>query len=410
MDERWKINLLVLCIGQFFVMAAMTMVLPFLALYVQELGVTDPKQVSLWTGLIFGINFLTSFLFQPIWGRLADRIGRKWMLLRSAFGMAVLICLMGLATSVWQLLFLRLLNGMVAGFNPAAISLASAMTPKERIGFAMGSLQAAGVGGLIIGPLFGGLLAQHLGSFRPVFFLTGLLLALCALLMVWLIRETFDRKAAALEEKRSLLANLRALLARRGMGSLFLMTFTLQFALFSSLPMIALFVQEITDNSERVVFYAGLVGAVTGVANLLASPILGWLGDRVGHRVILVGSLTGAIVTLVPQAFLQDFWAFLVLRFLFGVCVGGMLPSINALIRMATPKGMESRAYGFNSSFLSLGNFIGPIVGGLFAGLVGIAEVFLLSAGLLAITLAWMWYVLRRGAFASENFKQRMSG
>jgi MFS family permease len=225
------------------------------------------------------------------------------------------------------------------------------------------------------------------------------MLALAALLMLLLIRESFDKKAAGQQEQQSIFKNFSNLLKLRGMGSLFTMTFILQFALFSSLPMIALFVQEITDHSERVVFYAGLVGAITGVANLIASPILGWLGDRVGHKYILIGSLIGAIVTLIPQAFIQHFWLFLILRFIFGIFIGGLLPSVNALIRFITPQGMESRAYGFNSSFLSLGNFFGPIIGGVFVAFIGIHEVFLLSAVLLLVNLIWLVHVIRRGIF-----------
>jgi MFS family permease len=407
MDKRWKLNLAILCFGQFLVMGGMTMVLPFLALYVQELGITDPRDVAIWTGVIFGINFLTSFLFQPIWGRLADRVGRKIMLLRSAFGMAIIICLMGLATSVWHLLFLRLLNGMVAGFNPAAISLTSASTPREHIGFAMGSLQAAGVAGLIIGPLFGGLMAEAFGSFRPIFFMTGALLAIASVLMLVFVRESFDRKAAESVPRQSILDNFHDLLSNRGMGSLFTATFILQFALFSSLPLLALFVQQITGDQEHIALYAGLVGAVTGVANLIASPILGKLGDRIGHKQILLISLLGAVITLVPQAFVNQFWIFLVLRFLFGICMGGLIPSINALVRTITPKGMESRAYGFNSSFLSLGNFLGPIVGGFCAGAIGIDGVFLLSAAILLLNLLWLTKAIRNGLFTEIKHMKR---
>jgi DHA1 family multidrug resistance protein-like MFS transporter len=294
------------------------------------------------------------------------------------------------------------LNGMIAGFNPAAISLASAGTPQQRIGFAMGCLQAAGVTGLVMGPLLGGLMADAFGSFRPIFFITGGLLALASLLMLIFIKETFDKKAAKKEEQKSIFANFRELKSQRGMGSLFMITFMLQFALFSSLPLVALFVQEITLDSERVVLYAGIVGAVTGVANLIASPILGWLGDRLGHKYILIGSLLGAAIALIPQAFIHSFWLFLLMRFIFGVFMGGMIPSVNALVRHVTPKGMESRAYGFNSSFLSLGNFIGPIVGGWFAGLAGIGGVFLLSAAMLLLSMTWLLVVVRRGAFQTS--------
>jgi DHA1 family multidrug resistance protein-like MFS transporter len=398
-ETRWKLNLAILCCGQLLVMGGMTMVIPFLALYIQELGITDPFAVGMWTGLIFAANFLSSFIFQPIWGRLADRVGRKIMLLRSALGMAIVIGLMGLATNVWHLLFLRLLNGMVSGFNPAAIAITSANTPTHRIGFAMGSLQSASVAGLIMGPLFGGLLAEMLDSFRPIFFLTGGLLVLVSLLMLGFIREQFDRKEAAKQERTGIISGLRRLLENRGMGSLFTITFMLQFSLFSTLPLLALFVQEITHNSERIIFYAGLVGAVTGAANLIASPLLGWLGDRIGYQYILIGSLLGAVCALIPQAFVQQFWTFLSLRFLFGIFMGGLLPSIHALLRTATPKGMESRAYGYNSSFLSLGNFLGPIIGGLCAGWLSIRGVFLLSACLLLLSSVWMLAKIRRGTF-----------
>jgi MFS family permease len=298
---------------------------------------------------------------------------------------------------------LRLLNGVVAGFNPAAISLTSASTPKERIGFAMGWLQAAGVAGLIMGPLLGSLLADAFASFRPVFFITGGLMALTALLMLIFIKESFDREQAARQQQVSLLADFRKLLQNRGVGSLFFITFILQFSLFSTLPLLALFVQEMTNNSEHVVLYAGLIGAVTGIANLVASPILGWLGDRVGHKYILLASLAGAVITLLPQAFIEQwplswfapFWLFLALRFLFGIFMGGMVPSINALLRILTPDGMESRTYGFNSSFLSLGNFFGPLCGGWLASQWGISSVFLFSTALMLINLIWLLRVVK---------------
>ena len=173
--ERWKINLVILWIGQFFVMAGTTMITPFLPLYLQEMGMTDTHQVAIWSSLIFSSSFVTSFIFQPIWGGVADRYGRKMMLMRSGYGMAVVMGLMGFAQSAWVLLLLRLLNGTISGFNPASVTLLSATTPKEKVGFAMGTLQSGGVAGGIFGPLIGGLLADSIG-YRKIFFLTALML------------------------------------------------------------------------------------------------------------------------------------------------------------------------------------------------------------------------------------------
>ncbi|MBW7459763.1 MFS transporter, partial [Paenibacillus sepulcri] len=126
--EQWKKNLAVLWVGQFLVMAGMTMIIPFMSLYLQSdgIGLTDPHEIATWAGIIFAGNFVTAFLFQPLWGKLSDRYGRKVMLLRSGFGMAVVIVLMGFATAPWHLLVLRMINGTISGFNPAAISLISA--------------------------------------------------------------------------------------------------------------------------------------------------------------------------------------------------------------------------------------------------------------------------------------------
>ncbi len=153
--EQWKVNLIVLWFGQFLVMAGMTMIVPFLSLYLQnDLGLQDEHQIGTWAGLIFAGNFVTSFLFQPLWGKLSDRYGRKVMLLRSGFGMAIVMTMMGFATAPWHLLVLRMVNGTISGFNPASISLVSSTAPKEKMGFVMGTLQSGAIAGTILGPFF----------------------------------------------------------------------------------------------------------------------------------------------------------------------------------------------------------------------------------------------------------------
>ena len=148
----WKQNLIVLWLGLFLVNAGMTMIVPFLPLYLQDLGITDPAANTTWSGLIFAANFITSFFVQPIWGRLSDRYGHKVMILRSGIGMAIVMTMMGFATSPWQLLLLRLLNGTVAGFNPASLALMASIAPKHKMGTVMGLMQSGIIGGTILGP------------------------------------------------------------------------------------------------------------------------------------------------------------------------------------------------------------------------------------------------------------------
>ncbi len=385
---KWQVNLIVLWVGQFLVMAGMTMIVPFLPLYLQELGLHDPHSVATWAGVIFAGNFVTSFIFQPIWGGLADRYGRKVMLLRSGFGMAIVMTLMGFSTSAWHLLLLRLLNGTVSGFVPAGVALMSATTPREKVGFAMGTLQSGSVAGSILGPFLGGLLAEWIG-FRNIFFVTGATLFAASLLAAVLVKETFDAKKALQKPKKSMLAAFNELRRISQLPSLYSVTFLIQFSLLSVMPLLPLFVQQLHGQDEMLAFYAGLVGSVTGFSNMVASPVFGKLSDRIGPEKILVACLLGAAVASIPQAFAQNVWQLCASRFFLGIFLGGLLPTVNALIRKYTPNGMESRSYSFNTSALSLGNMLGPVVGGAISGVMTIQQLFLVSAVLLFINGLW---------------------
>ncbi|XID95503.1 MFS transporter [Paenibacillaceae bacterium WGS1546] len=395
--QRWKVNLIVLMCGNFLVMAGMTMILPFLSLYLQhDLGLTDEHEIGVWAGIIFAANFVTSFLFQPIWGKLSDKYGRKLMLLRSGFGMAIVMVLMGFATTPWHLLALRVLNGVIAGFIPAAVSLVSATTPKERMGFAMGSLQSGGTAGAILGPFIGGLMADNFG-FRPIFYITGTLLFLASAVSWLLVRENFDRAAAAARPQMSVLKGFRDLIGIRQLPVLLAVTFLIQFSMQSPMPLIPLYVQHLHGSTENLAFYAGFVGSVTGISNLISAPLLGKLSDKVGASRILLLSLGGSAIMLIPQAFAGSVGELLAYRFLLGCFMGGLIPTVNALVRKHTPDGMESRAFGFNSSALSLGNMMGPVVGGALSGWIGIEGLFVLSGVLMLLTCVWASWALRVG-------------
>lgn len=366
------------------------MITPFLALYLaQDLGVTDEHAIGIWAGLIFAANFLTSFLFQPLWGKLADRYGRKIMLLRSGFGMAIVIVLMGFARSPWELLLLRLLNGTISGFNPAAISLVSGTTPKSRMGFAMGMMQSGVVAGTILGPLIGGILADIIG-FRPIFYITGTLILVASFLALFLVKETFDREEASQIPQVSVIQGFKELAHIPQLPALFAVTFLLQFAMVSPMSLLPLYVQKLHNSSGDIAFWAGVVIAVTGVSNMISSPILGKLSDKLGAHRILTYALIGTSLTLIPQAFVHNVWQLIIIRFLMGIFMGGLLPSVNALIRAYTPDGMESRSFGFNSSTLALGSMMGAVVGGLLSGIIGIEGLFIISGCLLLLNMVWV--------------------
>ncbi|MNI10968.1 Tetracycline resistance protein, class B [compost metagenome] len=387
---RWQVNLLVLWLGQFLVMAGMTMIVPFMPLYLQEMGMKDPHQVATWAGLIFAGNFVTSFIFQPMWGGLADRYGRKVMLLRSGFGMAIVVTLMGFATNAWQLLLLRMLNGTISGYAPAAVALMSTNTPKEKMGFAMGTLQSGAVAGTILGPLMGGLLAEWIG-YRYIFYVTGSLLFIATLLTLFLVKEKFNLKEAAKKPKVSVLEGFGQLKHVKQLPSLYMVTFVIQFAFLSSMPLMPLFVAELHGTGQGLALFAGLVGSITGFSNMIASPLLGKLSDKIGPERILGVCLVGAAIMFIPQALVTNVWQLFAARFGLGIFMGGLLPTVNALIGKYTPLGMESRSYSFNTSALSLGNMSGPVIGGALSGMMNIREIFIIAAILLAFNSAWAY-------------------
>ena len=386
---RWQINLIVLWIGQFLVMSGMTMITPFLPLYIQEMGLSDPHQIAMWSGFIFAGNFVTSFLFQPIWGGLSDRYGRKVMLLRSGFGMAIVMTLMGFATSPWQLLGLRIMNGVISGFMPAAVALMSTNTPKEKMGVAMGTLQSGGVAGSILGPFIGGLMAEWVG-FRPIFYITGPLLFFASLLAMFLVKENFDAAAAKKKANISTIEGFKEIKKTKELPALYAVTFVIQFSMLSSMTLIPLFVQDLHGKGEMLAFYSGLVGSITGFSNMIASPLLGRLSDRIGSVKILAVCLVGAAISFIPQALVTNIWQLFAARFMLGVFMGGMLPSVQTLISGFAPKGMESRAYSFNTSALSLGNMLGPVIGGLLSGWIHIQGLFIMAAILLFANALWV--------------------
>jgi MFS family permease len=180
--EPWRKNLYTLR-TQFLAMVGMNLVVPFLPFYIRELGVTDPDALARWSGLVFAGPFVLSFLATPLWGALGDRYGRKPMVVRAIFGLALSQLLIGFSQDVYQLLFFRVVQGAISGFIASALALVSTNTPREKMGYAMGFMQSSSAGGMVLGPFVGGLLADLIG-YRAIFFVTASLCTIAGVLVV----------------------------------------------------------------------------------------------------------------------------------------------------------------------------------------------------------------------------------
>ncbi len=381
---HWKRTLWILWAANFSVTAGMSLVVPFLPLYIETMGVHRLSAIEHWSGWIFSAQFVTSFVFQPIWGSFADRHGRKPMLLRAGFGMGIVTALMGLVTAPWQLLALRLLNGVFSGFISMGVSLQASITPNEHSGRALGTLQTGAVAGSLIGPLVGGALAETVG-YSSVFYLTGVMLVIASLIVAFFVRETRPEKTT---QERKGGTDWRAL---RLLLPVFAASVVTQAGMMSIEPIVTIYAKTIY-HGRHLAIIAGLVVATSGIANLIGAPAFGRLGDRIGQRKVLTIALIMAAITYVPQALATGIPMLLAGRFLLGLFIGGMIPSLNVLVKKLAPKRIQATAFGMNSAALFLGNFIGPLIGSTVAAAYSIKAVFFVTMTILilnAVVFVW---------------------
>lgn len=392
---NWKRNLTVAWVGCFLTGAAFSLVMPFLPLYVELLGVTGHSALNMWSGLVFSITFLFSAMASPFWGGLADRKGRKIMLLRSALGMAIVMALMGFAQNIWQFLVLRALLGLLGGFIPNANALIATQMPRNRSGWAMGTLSTGGVAGALLGPLAGGLLADVYGL-RMVFFITASVLFICFLLTLFCIRENFTPVAKKeMLHAKEVLASLKS---PRLVLSLFVTTMIIQVATGSIAPILTLYVRELAVNVGNIAFISGMIASVPGVAALMSAPRLGRLGDRIGPEKILVAALLISVLLLVPMAFVQTPWQLGLLRFLLGAADGALLPAVQTLLVYNTTQQIAGRVFSYNQSFRDIGNVTGPLLGAAVSANYSFRAVFCVTAGIVLFNAFYSWVSLQRPA------------
>ncbi|MBX5466715.1 MAG: MFS transporter [Firmicutes bacterium] len=385
--------LAVLWVGEFLIAAGTNLVIPFLPLYIEQLGVHQLAAVERWSGVVYSSTFLLSAVAQPIWGKLADRVGRKPMLIRSGMGMGIVMASLGLVHSVWQLLVLRALMGTVSGFVGAAIALQASQTPRQDAGRALGTLQTGAVSGTLVGPLIGGVLSEWVGI-RNCFFFTGAAEVLAAVLVIFFVHERFrpDPEVSNL----ALGPFFRQLAATGIVIPLFVVTMLIQMGYLSIEPIVTIYVHLLNPHTPHLATLAGATFAAIGVGNVLSAPRLGRLADRIGSDRVLWWSLVVAAALYVPQAFVRSAYQLMALRFLLGLALGGLQPSVQALIRRHTPTTLLGRVYGFNASSMMVGNLVGPNLGGFVSAAFGIPLVFLSTAAILSLDAVWVYRAVFR--------------
>ncbi|MCI1903487.1 multidrug efflux MFS transporter [Enterococcus hirae] len=384
MHHYWKQNLAISWIGCFFTGVSFSLVMPFIPIFVEELG--SPKgQVELFSGLAISITALAAAVVSPLWGSLADRKGRKLMMVRAAIGMTITMSSLAFVPNVYWMLLMRFLTGLLSGYIPNATAMIASQVPRERSGWALGTLSTGAVAGNLIGPLLGGALAEWFGI-RNVFLITGAILLITTLLTVFMIKENFEpvqkEDLMTSQELWRKIPNKTVLLV------LFVTTLILQTGITSVSPILTLYIRQLAGNIDNVLFISGLIVSVAGVSAIVSSPSLGRLGDRYGSEWVLLGGLIFSFICYVPMAFVSSPFQLGLLRFFLGFSTGALMPSINTLIGRITPPEGVSRVYSYNQTFLNLGQVLGPMVGSGVATQWGYSAVFIVTSLMVLFNIA----------------------
>jgi MFS family permease len=387
-SAHWQRNLAVCVFGCFTTIVAMTLLLPFLPLYVEQLGVTDHAAIAEWSGAAYGATFFTAALCAPLWGRLADLYGRKLMLIRASLGMAVAMSLIGMAQNVWQLVALRLLAGLLGGYSSGSIVLIATQTPKHRSGWALGTLSSGVMAGNLAGPLIGGFLPPLIGI-RWTFIAAGAVIFVTFLATSFLIKEEKRRPGPRQTRPRG---GWRAVPDKGPLIAMMATGLLLMLANMSIEPIITVYVQTLVRDAGQVTMVAGLVMAAAALGSILSAARLGKLADRIGHWNVIMLCLLASAGLLIPQAFVTTGWQLVALRFLMGLSLGGLLPCIASVIRHSVPDGVAGGMLGYSTSSQYAGQVVGPLAGGFVGGHFGMRAVFLGTSVLMAAGAAYNWW------------------
>ncbi|MBN8585296.1 MAG: MFS transporter [Ignavibacteria bacterium] len=389
MEVSWRKNLYIIWSAQLLAMIGMSMVIPFLPLFVKDLGVTEISEVKRWSGLVVSGVFITAVIATPVWGWLGDRVGKKKMVLRAIFGLAVSQLLIGFSQDVTQLFIFRMVQGALSGFIAAALALVSSNTPKEKSGYAIGFLASSTAAGNLLGPFIGGMMADAFG-YRNVFFITSIMCAVSGVLVFAFVKEintSRNKESAIWDNYKFVFSNTRLKYA--------LLLLIISAAAISMIqPLFALFIENRVGTTPYLATITGSIFGVVGLFQVISSSFWGKLNDRREIRRNLLWALIGAGAGYALHVVTTGIWELVPIRALLGLCIGGVMPSLFSFINKCIPDKKKGGVMGIASSFTMLGNLLGPLSSGFIASVTSIDFMFILSGVILAASSILAYFKL----------------
>ncbi len=396
---NWKVTLAILTSCAVLMSMSYTMLIPFLPMYLmEELGV-DKTSVDMWSGAIFSITFLISGSMAPIWGAIADRKSRKLMAIRAAFFLALTYFLGGLVTNPWELFAVRFFQGLASGLWPALLAIISSQSPVLRLGFCMGIMQGGMTTGGVIGPLFGGLLAQAFGM-RSTFFIAATALFFITAVLFFYLKEEPKKQVSDNKPLKIWDFSLFKVPAVRRM---LICAAIVQMSILLTQPIMPMYVAQLQGSMDKIVLVSGIVFSICGVSGVIAAPGWGVLGQSWGYREVLYAALFGAGILGIVQVLPNSLEGFTVWRFIGGLAFAGIFPAINSVLTVSTNPNDKGRVFGLSYLAQQFGAVLGPIVGGGLAAWFSYKLVIGFSGFILLPLVAYLFFTRSKEQLSSTG-------
>ena len=366
--ERWRITLYSVWFTQIISIMSFNLGMPFMVYYIQELGMKDPSQIKIYAGILSAGPAITLGLMAPVWGRLADKFGKKIMLLRAVLFGSIIMLALGMATQVWQLVVLRMIQGVFTGTITASSALVASTVPENKMGYSLGFLASSTAIGGSVGPALGGVMAEWLG-YRYSFLVGGALLFLDVLVVLFLIKDPVEPKPlAGMQPSDASLEKPPRLRDSFVFSSWFiaamLLLLVLRFATSIFGPYLPILVQQKMNSLQGAAGTTGLINAFISVMMAVSGILLGKLGDKYDRMKLLrLYALAGCLLGI-PLAFHSSIWI-LMLNYgvmMFFVC--GIEPVLMGATTSRLRRNQRGTMFGVQTLVGSIGWALSPMLGG----------------------------------------------